>query len=86
MFPTYVAISKSVDALMIVLLGGVRSVSGPLVGAAVYVGMFEELTRWTAYWRAALGIVIVATVLAFPQGIAGWAAMRWAAWSDEKRR
>jgi branched-chain amino acid transport system permease protein len=77
-FPTYVAISKSVDALLMVLLGGIQSVSGPIVGAIVYVGLFEELTRWTSYWRAGLGALIVAAVLLFPQGIAGWAAERWA--------
>jgi branched-chain amino acid transport system permease protein len=75
-FPTYVAISKSVDALLVVLLGGIQSVSGPVAGAIVYVGLFDALTRWTDYWRAALGALIIAAVMVFPQGIAGWAAAR----------
>lgn len=76
-FPTYVSISRSVDALMMVLLGGVQTVSGPIVGAIVYAGLHEQLTRLTDYWRLVLGLAIVALVLAFPQGLAGFAQRRW---------
>jgi ABC-type branched-subunit amino acid transport system permease subunit len=31
----------------------------------------------TDWWRACLGIAIVAIVILFPQGIAGWARGRW---------
>jgi branched-chain amino acid transport system permease protein len=77
-FPTYIAITKSVDALMMVLLGGVQTVTGPLVGAVVYATLHEQLVRLTEYWRLVLGLAIVFLVLAFPQGIAGFAAGLWA--------
>jgi branched-chain amino acid transport system permease protein len=77
-FPSYVAISRSVDALMMVLLGGVQTIAGPVVGAVVYTGLQEQLVRATEYWRAILGLVIIVLVLAFPQGIAGFAARLWA--------
>lgn len=73
-FPTYAAIPKSVDALMMVLLGGVQTITGPLVGAVVYIGLHEQLIRLTDLWRLVLGVAIIALVLAFPQGIAGFAA------------
>jgi branched-chain amino acid transport system permease protein len=76
-FPTYAAIPKSVDALVMVLLGGVQTVAGPIVGAIVYAGLQEQLVRFTDYWRVALGVAIVVLVVAFPQGIAGFAASRW---------
>jgi branched-chain amino acid transport system permease protein len=76
-FPTYAAIPKSVDALMMVLLGGVQTVTGPLVGAAVYTGLHEQLMRSTDLWRLVLGMSIIVLVLAFPQGIAGFAARAW---------
>ena len=77
-FPTYIAISKSVDALMMVLLGGVQTIAGPIVGAAVYTSAQEQLATLTDYWRAILGLVIIGLVLAFPQGIAGFVARLWA--------
>ncbi|MBM3526127.1 MAG: ABC transporter permease, partial [Alphaproteobacteria bacterium] len=58
-FPTYMAIPKSVDALLMVLLGGVETLSGPIVGAVVFHGLNEQLVRWTEYWRAGLGLVVV---------------------------
>ncbi|WP_144299387.1 ABC transporter permease [Elioraea rosea] len=76
-FPTYISIPKSVDALLMVLLGGVQTVTGPIVGAIAYHGLFVGILQATAYWRAALGLAIVVLVLAFPQGIAGFARDRW---------
>jgi branched-chain amino acid transport system permease protein len=72
-FPTYMAIPKSVDALLMVLLGGVQTVSGPVVGAFVFAGLEEQLMRFTSYWRFILGLVIVLLVMLFPKGIAGTA-------------
>ena len=70
-FPTYLAIPKSVDALLMVLLGGVQTLSGPIVGAFVFVGLEEQLQRLTAYWRFILGLIIVLLVMLFPKGLVG---------------
>jgi branched-chain amino acid transport system permease protein len=70
-FPTYLSIPKSVDALLMVLLGGVQTISGPIVGAFVFAGLEEQLMRFTAYWRFILGLVIVLLVILFPKGLAG---------------
>lgn len=76
-FPTYIAIPKSVDALLMVLLGGVGTVSGPIVGALAYVGLYDALLRATDLWRLVLGAAIIALVLLFPDGIAGAVQRRW---------
>jgi branched-chain amino acid transport system permease protein len=70
-FPTYLSIPKSVDALLMVLLGGIQTISGPIVGAFVFIGVEEQLMRFTAYWRFILGLVIVLLVILFPKGLAG---------------
>jgi branched-chain amino acid transport system permease protein len=68
-FPTYMAIPKSVDALLMVLLGGVQTVSGPIVGGFAFSGLQERLVRAISeYWRFVLGAAIVLLVLAFPRG------------------
>ena len=76
-FPTYVSIPKSVDALLMVLLGGVQTMAGPVVGALAYTGLYDVLLRTTDAWRFVLGAAIVALVLLFPEGIAGAAARAW---------
>jgi branched-chain amino acid transport system permease protein len=65
------SVSRSVDALVMVLLGGVQTLSGPLVGAAAYTWLEDAISRGTDYWRALLGAAILAIVLVFPQGIVG---------------
>ncbi|NCY24610.1 MAG: branched-chain amino acid ABC transporter permease, partial [Alphaproteobacteria bacterium] len=70
-FPTAMAIPRSVDALLMVLLGGVQTVMGPVVGALAYTGLHEQLLRVTQFWRAALGAIIIGLVLFFPRGLAG---------------
>ena len=75
-FPTYIAISRSVDALLMVLLGGIHTVAGPLVGALLYTGLQEQISRLTELWRLALGLIIILIVLVFPEGVVGF-ALRW---------
>ncbi len=76
-FPTYISIGRSVDALLMVLLGGVQTIAGPVVGALTYTGLFDLLLLTTDKWRLVLGICILVLVLAFPQGIAGAADRLW---------
>lgn len=65
------AVSRSIDALVMVLIGGVQTLSGPWVGAAAYTWLQDAVARNTDYWRAILGAIILAAVLAFPQGLVG---------------
>jgi branched-chain amino acid transport system permease protein len=70
-FPTYMAIPRSVDALLMVLLGGVQTVAGPVIGAFAYAGLSEQLMKATMYWRFGLGLSIVLLVILFPRGLVG---------------
>jgi branched-chain amino acid transport system permease protein len=65
-------VPRSVDALVMVLLGGVQTLSGPAWGAALFTLLEDSLSREFSYWRAAIGAVILLLVLAFPRGIAGY--------------
>ena len=69
--PETLGVGKSVDGLVMVLLGGVQAVSGPWVGGALFVWLQDTVARQTDYWRALLGLVMLALVLVFPLGIAG---------------
>ncbi len=70
-FPTLMAVSVSVDALVMILLGGVQTVSGPLAGAALFHLLESQVMRATDLWRLLLGLTIVALVLLFPRGVVG---------------
>ena len=57
--------------LVMVLLGGIQTLSGPIVGASVFALLQDSIMRQTEYWRALLGGIILLLVLAFPAGIVG---------------
>ncbi len=76
-FPSMLGIPRSVDALLMVLLGGVQTLAGPIVGAVALTGLQEQLVRFTDHWRAVLGATIIALVIFFPQGLAGAARGWW---------
>jgi branched-chain amino acid transport system permease protein len=70
--PEVLSVPRSVDGLVMVLLGGVQTLTGPVWGAALFTWLEDTISRDFEYWRAAIGAVIVVLVLAFPQGIAGF--------------
>lgn len=69
--PDVLSITRSVDALVMVLLGGVQYVSGPILGAGAFQLLQDYFTGLTTYWHAFFGLVILMLVLAFPTGLAG---------------
>lgn len=69
-FPDEMDIARSFDALIMVMLGGVKTLLGPATGAVALTWLNDLFTRFE-YWRLVLGIMIVAIVLLFPQGLAG---------------
>jgi branched-chain amino acid transport system permease protein len=70
-FPTALAIFRSVDGLAMVLLGGVQSMAGPIIGAVAYTGLFDALLLASQFWRFWLGAILLALILWRPQGLAG---------------
>jgi branched-chain amino acid transport system permease protein len=69
--PEMLSVPRSVDALVMVLLGGIQTLTGPVWGAALFTWLEDSLARDFSYWRAAMGGVVLLIVLAFPRGIAG---------------
>jgi len=53
------------------LLGGLQTVMGPLVGAAVLHTLKDQIMPLTELWRMTLGLSIIAMVLLFPSGLVG---------------
>lgn len=69
--PEAISVGRSIDGLVMVLLGGVHSLMGPLLGAGGLTLLQDMVMRESPYWRGLLGLLILGLVLAFPAGLAG---------------
>ena len=69
--PETISINHSIDGLVMVLLGGIQTLAGPIVGATVFSVLQDTVMRQTEYWHALLGGIILVLVLAFPMGLVG---------------
>ena len=58
--------------LMMTLLGGIGTLWGPFIGAAVFIFAQDYISTMTEHWMIFLGLVLVLLVLFMPKGIAGF--------------
>lgn len=71
-FPAWLDWTASATPIVMAVLGGVHSFLGPALGAAVYVVLEVLISGRTEYWPLAMGAIIVALVLAMPEGLTGF--------------
>jgi branched-subunit amino acid ABC-type transport system permease component len=69
--PAYLAVTQSLDAIAMVLLGGVSTILGPVVGALVLTSL-PHLIELPAEMRVAVyGMILILVILLMPRGIVG---------------
>ena len=69
--PSTMAWTVSGELIVMVVLGGMGSVFGPLFGALLYLGMEEVLKGFTEHWMAIFGPLIVLIALVGKHGVSG---------------
>ena len=69
--PEAVVLTTSVDALLMVVLGGAGTLVGATIGTAIVFGLREYLSTLVPWWQYALGGVYVLTILYLPMGLMG---------------
>jgi branched-chain amino acid transport system permease protein len=62
---------QSGDLMFMVILGGMGTAAGPMVGAFALVLLEELLKAWTEHWMVILGPLLVVSVIFFKRGLAG---------------
>ncbi len=70
-FPDEMALARSFDFLLMVLLGGVDTIFGPVIGSGAFIWLHDTIGR-IEFWQLILGLVFILLVVAFPQGIVGY--------------
>jgi len=69
--PSIMHWTRSGEIMMMVILGGLGSLVGPVFGAAVYLILESVLSRLTEHWQAVLGPLLILVVLFSKTGLYG---------------
>ena len=71
-YPEWAFWAKSAEPLFMILLGGMHSFLGPLMGAFIFEILNDFVTANTRYYGLVLGLVILSFVLGFRRGLLDW--------------
>jgi branched-chain amino acid transport system permease protein len=71
-YPEWAFWSKSAEPLFMILLGGMHSFLGPLMGALIFEILNDFVTANTRYYGLVLGLVILCFVLGLKKGLLDW--------------
>ena len=73
-YPLLLDWHQSGDFVMMVILGGVGTIWGPVLGAFIYAIGQNVLSSYTPAWQIAIGGLFIFFVLALPKGLLGLGA------------
>jgi branched-chain amino acid transport system permease protein len=69
--PGFMSWHQSGELMFMVILGGMASTAGPILGAFAFLMLEEMLKGWTEHWQAILGPLLIVSVIFFRRGLAG---------------
>jgi branched-chain amino acid transport system permease protein len=69
--PGLMSWQQSGDIMFMVILGGMATTSGPVLGAFVLLLLEDLLSGWTQHWQVILGPLLILSVIFFKRGLAG---------------
>lgn len=72
--PSYMAWQRSGELIAMVVLGGMGTLTGAILGAVAFIALEEILAGFTHHWRVAFGLIIIFVVLFTRGGLYGFCA------------
>jgi branched-chain amino acid transport system permease protein len=69
--PSTVALAQSVEGLLMAIVGGVGTLFGSLIGAALIIGLENVVSAYTERWSLVLGLMFIFAMILAPEGVLG---------------
>jgi branched-chain amino acid transport system permease protein len=69
--PEFMNWTRSGELMFMVILGGMGSIAGPVLGAFALLLVEDALSGWTQHWQLILGPLLVLSVLFLRRGLSG---------------
>lgn len=68
-FPGFMGTGTTIDVILMTILGGMGSLLGPVIGAALVIICQQYLSSYFEWWLLIFGVIFVLVVLFLPQGL-----------------
>ena len=82
--PELLVWTLSGEVLLVVILGGIGTLVGPIIGAILLVLMKHSISAYTDYWHIFVGVVLIVAVLGGGRGIFGQGEYWWQQWMRQR--
>ena len=69
MSPHAISLQQSAEALLMAILGGASTLSGPIVGAAIITIVKNVVSTYIERWNTLLGVIFVVVIMFMPYGL-----------------
>ncbi|GHC70259.1 branched-chain amino acid ABC transporter permease [Limoniibacter endophyticus] len=71
--PAFMSWQRSGELIVMVVLGGMGTMLGPIIGASAFILLEDILAHFSEHWKLGLGVILVLVVLFSRDGIGGLA-------------
>ena len=86
MSPHAISLQQSAEALLMAILGGASTLSGPIIGAAIITIVKNVVSTYVERWNTLLGVIFVVVIMFMPYGLVPGCAQLWRRLSSRKGR
>jgi branched-chain amino acid transport system permease protein len=83
--PHVIALQQSAEILLMAILGGTSSLTGPIVGAAIITLVKNVVSTYVERWNSLLGAIFVVVIIFMPFGLVPGCAALWKRWRGRNR-
>ncbi len=83
--PHALALQQSAEILLMAILGGVSSLTGPIVGAAVITLVKNVVSSYVERWNTLLGAIFVIVIIFMPLGIVPGCRQLWRRYRNRRK-
>jgi len=66
--------SHSAEPILVSLIGGIQTFTGPVVGSVIFIGLREIIERFTQNWMLWFGLILLAIIMGLRGGVVGGVA------------
>ena len=83
--PHAISLQQSAEILLMAILGGASTLTGPIVGAAIITLVKNVISTYVERWNTLLGVIFVVVIMFMPYGLVPGCAQLWRRWRQRAK-